>query len=300
MTIRAVGRCCVAGGSARGSPGAGLESQGAAEPVSLAGRAQPCLAGGLTATCRSVMAAAPATSSLPTSGPRADLRPLPQTPMKPPSKALLVTAPVELREQLRGLPATMLVPAAAALEPGAITSPLAAAMLALRTVAQRYQTLDAEITILTAELDRLVAMAAPKLLALFGAGQDSPGALLVATGDNPDRLHSEAAFSMLWGLRRSRRPWARPSAIASIVVETDRPTPRSTGSCWCGCATTSPPRPTPAGASPRARPSGRSSAVSLGDYPGRGSRVGPWLLGERQGTASLPRRVTASFSSAAP
>jgi transposase len=90
-------------------------------------------------------------------------------------KALLVTAPVELREQLCGLPATMLVPAAAALEPAAITSPLAAAMLALRTVAQRYQALDAEITILTAELDRLLAMAAPKLLALFGAGQDSAG-----------------------------------------------------------------------------------------------------------------------------
>jgi transposase len=61
-------------------------------------------------------------------------------------KALLVTAPVGLREQLRGLPATMLVPAAAALEPGAIISPLAAAMLALRTVAQRYQALDGEIT----------------------------------------------------------------------------------------------------------------------------------------------------------
>ena len=57
-------------------------------------------------------------------------------------KALLVTAPVELREQLRGLPATMLVPAAAALEPGAVTSPIAATMLALRTVAQRYQALD--------------------------------------------------------------------------------------------------------------------------------------------------------------
>jgi len=114
-------------------------------------------------------------------------------------KALLVTAPVELREQLRGLPATMLVPAAAALEPGAVTSPIAATMLALRTVAQRYQTLDEEITILTAELDRLVAAAAPKLVALFGAGQDSAGALLVAAGDNPDRLHSEAAFSMLCG-----------------------------------------------------------------------------------------------------
>jgi transposase len=72
-------------------------------------------------------------------------------------------------------------------------------MLALRTVAQRYPALDAEITILTAELDRLVATAAPKLVALFGAGQDSAGALLVAAGDNPDRLHSEAAFAALAG-----------------------------------------------------------------------------------------------------
>ena len=36
-------------------------------------------------------------------------------------------------------------------------------------------------------------------MGLFGAGQDSAGALLVAAGDNPDRLHSEAAFSMLCG-----------------------------------------------------------------------------------------------------
>jgi transposase len=36
-------------------------------------------------------------------------------------------------------------------------------------------------------------------VALFGVGSDSAGALLVAAGDNPDRLHSEAAFSMLCG-----------------------------------------------------------------------------------------------------
>jgi transposase len=50
-------------------------------------------------------------------------------------KALLVTAPAELREQLRDLPAATLVAAAAALVPGPITSPLAAAMLALGTLA---------------------------------------------------------------------------------------------------------------------------------------------------------------------
>src|SRR6266704_3454692 len=113
--------------------------------------------------------------------------------------ALLVTAPAELREQLRGLSVTWLVRAAAELEPGPITSPLAAAMLALHTLAGRYQALSAEITTLTTELDRLTRAAAPRLVALFGVGQDSAGALLVAAGDNPGRLRSDACFSMLCG-----------------------------------------------------------------------------------------------------
>jgi transposase len=107
-------------------------------------------------------------------------------------KALLVTAPAELREQLRGLPATRLVRAAADLQPGPVTSPLAAAMLALRTLARRHQALSGEIGSLTTELDRLTAKAAPQLVALFGVGQDSAGALLVAAGDNPGRLRSDA------------------------------------------------------------------------------------------------------------
>ncbi len=36
-------------------------------------------------------------------------------------------------------------------------------------------------------------------MALFGVGQDSAGALLVAAGDNPGRLRSDACFSMLCG-----------------------------------------------------------------------------------------------------
>jgi transposase len=114
-------------------------------------------------------------------------------------KALLVTAPAELREQLRGRSAPRLVGAAAQLEPGPISSPLAAAMLALRTLARRYQALSAEITALTGELDRLVAAAAPRLVALFGVGSASAGALLVAAGDNPGRLRSDAGFAMLCG-----------------------------------------------------------------------------------------------------
>jgi transposase len=50
-------------------------------------------------------------------------------------RSLPVTAPAELRGQLRGLSVVGLVRAAAALDPGRLTSPTAAAMVALRTLA---------------------------------------------------------------------------------------------------------------------------------------------------------------------
>ncbi len=114
-------------------------------------------------------------------------------------KALLVTAPTQLREQLATLPTTRLIRQAATLEPGKLTSPTAATMLALRGLAQRYQHLDAEIGLLTGKLDQLTAKTAPKLRALLGVGPDSAAALLITAGDNPSRLRCEAAFAALCG-----------------------------------------------------------------------------------------------------
>jgi transposase len=114
-------------------------------------------------------------------------------------KALLVTAPSELREQLDGLATPKLVGAAAALEPGTLTTPTAATMLALRGLAQRYQHLDAEISLLTSRLDQLTTQTAPALRELLGVGPDSAAALLIAAGDHPGRLRSEAAFAALCG-----------------------------------------------------------------------------------------------------
>ena len=118
-------------------------------------------------------------------------------------RALLVTAPAELREQLRGLSKTTLPRTAAALDPGQLTSPTAATMLALRSgwsaglgPGRRH----AALTALEAEINRLVARHATPLLALFGVGPDSASALLVAAGDNPERLCSEAAFAALCGV----------------------------------------------------------------------------------------------------
>jgi transposase len=41
---------------------------------------------------------------------------------------------------------------------------------------------------------------APGLLELYGVGNDSAARLLVAAGDNPDRLRSEAAWARLCGV----------------------------------------------------------------------------------------------------
>ena len=46
----------------------------------------------------------------------------------------------------------------------------------------------------------LVAKTAPELLGLYGVGIDTAAALLVAAGDNPERLRSEAAWAHLCGV----------------------------------------------------------------------------------------------------
>jgi transposase len=116
-------------------------------------------------------------------------------------QSLLVTAPDELREPLRGLPLGRLVTAAAQLDPqGRATTTLAASRLALRSVAVRYQQLTAEHTRLDEQLDPLVAKAAPALVAVPGVGTDTAAALLMAAGDNPERLRTEAAFAHLCGV----------------------------------------------------------------------------------------------------
>ncbi|MGB5760630.1 MAG: IS110 family transposase, partial [Acidimicrobiales bacterium] len=48
-------------------------------------------------------------------------------------------------------------------------------------------------------LDSLVTETAPSLLALHGVGIDTAATLLVAAGDNPERLRSEAARAHLCG-----------------------------------------------------------------------------------------------------
>ena len=114
--------------------------------------------------------------------------------------ALVVTAPEELRRDLRGLPGPRLLRVCAGLRPGELAGPVDATKLALRSLARRHQALSAEVRELDEDLRNLTAQACPALVGIFGAGSDTAGALLLAAGDNPERLRSEAAFAKLTGV----------------------------------------------------------------------------------------------------
>lgn len=114
-------------------------------------------------------------------------------------KAVLVTAPDELRESLARLGLVTLLNRCAALRPGELSTPLAAAKHALRLLARRALTLREEARQLREHLNQLTCAAAPTLVEMSGIGPDTAAALLLTAGDNPDRLRSEAAFAALCG-----------------------------------------------------------------------------------------------------
>ncbi len=114
---------------------------------------------------------------------------------------LLITAPEGLKSELCGLSTARLVAIASRFRPGPNPSGVeAATKFALRSVARRYQRLSEEISELDEQLDRLVTEAAPELVAVEGVGTDTAASLLIAAGDNPERLRDEAAFAHLCGV----------------------------------------------------------------------------------------------------
>ena len=116
-------------------------------------------------------------------------------------KSLIVTAPEQLRSQLRGLGDRQLIRHCATRRPdhAAATDPATAMVIALRALARRHQQLSVEIDELDQLIAPLTAAINPTLCALLGVGPDVAGQFLVTAGENPQRLRSEAAFAMLCG-----------------------------------------------------------------------------------------------------
>ena len=110
-------------------------------------------------------------------------------------------APDELRERFRGVPRDQLADVAVALRPRTGSDSVTyATKLAMRTLARRVLTLVEDNNALDGILAELVAATAPRLLELYGVGIDTAAILLVAAGDNAERVRSEAAWAHLCGV----------------------------------------------------------------------------------------------------
>ena len=114
---------------------------------------------------------------------------------------LVVCAPTGLREQFRASTITTLCRDAARLRPDPAGDPAVyATKLAMRTLARRAIEIDATTAELDTEIARVVQDTAASLLALRGVGPHSAALLLIAAGDNPQRIRTEAAFAHLCGV----------------------------------------------------------------------------------------------------
>jgi len=114
-------------------------------------------------------------------------------------RGLISTAPEPIRDELRALNVFHLLERASIYRPGGKRDIVSLTKFTLRMLAKRAIALEAEITEIDAILTPLVKETAPELVAALGLGTDTASTLLVAAGDNPERLRGEAAFAHLCG-----------------------------------------------------------------------------------------------------
>ena len=113
---------------------------------------------------------------------------------------LVFTAPESIRVRFKDRYKTGLVSEAANMRPRPGSDPVTyTTNLVIRGLARRIQALNSEIKTIDHALTQLIEETAPSLLDLHGVGTDTAASLLVAAGDNPDRLHSERSWAHLCG-----------------------------------------------------------------------------------------------------
>jgi transposase len=111
-------------------------------------------------------------------------------------RALLVTAPDDLRGRLRDLTRRGLRSTCAGFRVGADDdTPAGITRFGPGEPAQRVLHLDDRLTEVKARLKRITERAAPDLVALTGVGPDVASTLLPAAGEDPERLVGERSFA---------------------------------------------------------------------------------------------------------
>ena len=115
-------------------------------------------------------------------------------------RSLISTAPEELRAELRDLSIYEVLTVASAFRHTGRADVTTVTKLTLRTLARPAVSLEEEVKEIDRLLKTLVAETAPELNAIDGVGTDVASAILVAAGDNPERLKSESTFAKLCGV----------------------------------------------------------------------------------------------------
>jgi len=116
-------------------------------------------------------------------------------------KTLIINAPAALRDgldQIRGKVA--LIRHVAKLRSGPITSTTASAKAVMRALARRWLMLNEEILDHDKELRTLTEQKAPSLFESHGIATLTIADMLILIGDNPTRIHSEAALAKMCGV----------------------------------------------------------------------------------------------------
>jgi len=115
-------------------------------------------------------------------------------------KTVLITAPDDLRCEFEKLTDHKLIVACSTLEADpVVNNPTQGAKHTLSFLAKRWLGLHEEIKIHSSHLKKLTQTIAPQMLERPGVGFDSAAEMLIAAGDNTDRIRSESAFAKLCG-----------------------------------------------------------------------------------------------------
>ena len=113
------------------------------------------------------------------------------------ARSLVHTGPDDLRARFTGHTTVALVAGLASLRPRPGSTIGYATRVALRELGRRAEFPGAQLERLDELIVPLVTAHAPRLLALYGVGPDTAALLLIAAGDHPERLRSEATWAHL-------------------------------------------------------------------------------------------------------
>jgi transposase len=111
------------------------------------------------------------------------------------ARSLIVTGPDDLRARFAQHTPAALVAELASLRPRPGSTVGYATQIALRELGRRAEFLSTQLDRLDQLIIPLVRAHAPGLLALYGIGPHTAALLLIAAGDHPERLRSEAAWA---------------------------------------------------------------------------------------------------------